>query len=117
MNTLNQRAYESTKRAHTEVKCGVKAYAEHKDGRYYAYYDELPADKICLKFTTKYELEYFLYRSGIEKFVYKSSNGKLIEKVFKYKNTKEAQEDLEDSEEKYDYHDFCAGHFVKNKEV
>ena len=75
----------------------------------------MPRDKVYLKFMRRHELEYFLYRSGIEAFLYLSSNGEMIEKIFQYKNTKNAINEKEDSEEKYDYSDFSAGHFIKLK--
>jgi hypothetical protein len=116
MNEYNQREYERDKKRFTEIKCEVEPYAEHIGKYYYAYYKDMPRDKVYLRFTRKYELEYFLYRSKIEAFLYLSSNGEIIEKIFQYKNTENATKEREDSEEKYDYSDFLAGHFIKLRE-
>lgn len=115
MNEYNQREYEQDKKRFTEIKCEVEPYAEHIGKYYYAYYKDMPRDKVYLRFVRRYELEYFLYRSGIEAFLYLSSNGEMTEKIFQYKNTKGAIKEKEDSEEKYSYFDFLDGHFIKLK--
>ena len=115
MNEYNQREYERDKKRFTEIKCEVEPYAEHIGKYYYAYYKDMPRDKVYLKFMRRHELEYFLYRSGIEAFLYLSSNGEIIEKIFQYKTAESAIKEKENSEEKYDYSDFLAGHFIKLK--
>ena len=77
------------------------------------------------KFRNRWGMEEFLYSNGIEKFDYKSSNGKVITKVWEY-----IPEEIEDwrsspfltrtqkqkgMPEKYTYEDYNLGHFIKQK--
>lgn len=104
----------------------IKAYGEHDGKNYLAYFENIPKELMYFKFHARWRLEEFLYTHKIEKFDYKSSNGKVITKVWEYipeeieewkeddwgKTKKEKQEGMP---EKYSYHDWRLGHFVKEK--
>ena len=103
----------------------LKKYGEHKDKKYLCYFENLPSNLIYYSFVTRYEMECFLYKNGIEKFDYKSSNGKIITKVWEYIPEKleewksyefmTAKEKKQGYPEKYTWHDFECGHYIKEK--
>jgi hypothetical protein len=96
------------------MRSDFKPLTEHKDKAYYLYYNNLSTDVFYLKFAKKWQMEEFIYKHGIKRFTYKSSNGSTIEKVFEYIPSK-LEYYKDDVREKYDYWDWCCGHFVKEK--
>ena len=62
----------------------IKSYGEHIGKDYFVYFENISPDLLKYKFRNRWEMEEFLYQNGIEKFDYKSSNGKVITKVWEY---------------------------------
>lgn len=104
-------------------KDNFKIHGEHRDKLYCVYLDFFPKDEVYFTFTKRTDMEQFIYRLGFEKFIYKSSNGKIISKVWEY-----IPEELEEwrswyetrknkEPKKYSFDDFMCGHFVKEKLV
>lgn len=101
----------------------VKAYGEHNGKYYLAYFENIPKEMMYFKFNTRHSLEEFIYRLGIEKFDYKSSNGKIITKIWEYipKKVEEwnnsqfrtKKEREAGKPEKYSWDDWYLGHFLK----
>ena len=103
----------------------IKCYGEHLGRNYFAYFEDISPDLLKLKFNSKWSMEEFLYKNGIEKFDYKSSNGKVITKIWKY--IPEEIEDWRDTycrtktekqegmPEKYSSEDWHLGHYIKEK--
>ena len=101
----------------------IKAYAEHIGKDYLVYFENISPELMYYRFSTRWSMEEFLYRHGIEKFDYKSSNGKTITKVWKYKQeeldewkdswSRTKKEKLQGKPEKYSWDDWYCGHFVK----
>lgn len=105
----------------------IKAYGEHIGKYYYVYFENISADLLKYQFHAKWAMEEFLYTHGIERFDYKSSNGKVINKVWKY-----IPEEIEDwrndwcrtktekqrgMPEKYTFEDWQLGHYIKDTKV
>ena len=104
----------------------IKPYGEHNGKEYLVYFENIPKEQMYFKFSTKWRLEEFLYLHKIEKFAYKSSNGKVITKVWEYipeniehwksydwgKTKKEKEEGMP---EKYSWDDWRCGHYIKEK--
>lgn len=103
----------------------IKGYGEHIGKDYFVYFENISPDLLKYKFRNRWEMENFLYQNGIEKFDYKSSNGKVITKVWEY-----IPEEIEDwrtswcrtktekqrgMPEKYTYDDWHLGHYIKEK--
>ena len=101
----------------------LKVFGEHNGNTYLVYFEDIPKEKLCFSFNKRWAMEEFIYKHGIEKFDYKSSNGKTITKVWKYipEKLKEWKEydyrtkwQIEKGmPEKYSYSDLECGHFVK----
>lgn len=103
----------------------IKAYGEHNGKEYLVYFENVPKELMYFKFLTRHRLEEFLYCHGIEKFDYKSSNGKIMTKIWEYlpeelekwnksqfRTKKEKQLGVP---EKYSYDDWKCGHYIKEK--
>ena len=103
----------------------IKAYGEHIGKSYFVYFENISPDLLKYKFDARWQMEEFLYSNGIERFDYKSSNGKIITKVWQY--IPEEIEDWKDSwcrtksekqkgiPNKYSYEDYQLGHYIKEK--
>lgn len=106
-------------------KVKIEAYGEHDGKNYLVYFENIPKDMMYFKFTSRWRLEEFLYTVGVERFNYKSSNGKVITKVWKYipeeienwkdSNFRTKKELQRGMPEKYSYDDWRCGHFIKEK--
>ena len=103
----------------------IKGYGEHIGKDYFVYFENISPDLLKYKFRNRWEMENFLYQNGIEKFDYKSSNGKVITKVWEYipdevedwrtgwgRTKTEKQRGMP---EKYTYNDWYLGHYIKEK--
>lgn len=102
-----------------ENKEKYKIYGEHKDKLYYVYLDFFPKDEVHFVFRKRIDMEEFIYELGFEKYTYKSSNGKTIQKQWTY-----IDEELSEwknwygtkknsAPKKYTFDDFMCGHFIK----
>ena len=103
----------------------IKGYGEHIGKDYFVYFENISPDLLKYKFRNRWGMEEFLYSNGIEKFDYKSSNGKVITKVWEYipeeiedwrtswcRNKTEKQREMT---KKYTYDDWQLGHYIKEK--
>ena len=106
-------------------KVKMNAYGEHNSKEYLAYFKDIPKDLMYFKFSTRHGLEEFLYRNGIEKFDYKSSNGSTVTKVWEYfpekleewktDRLRTKKEKQQGTPEKYSWDDWYCGHYIKEK--
>lgn len=63
----------------------IKAYGEHLGKEYIVNFENISSDLLYYSFPARWQMEEFLYRKGITKYIYKSSSGKEIIKVWEFK--------------------------------
>ena len=91
----------------------AELFGEHINRDYILSIKDIPKDVIYFKFTKRRNMEEFIYRHGIENYTYKSSNGNLINKTWKYIPEKlEKERKWFKKIEKYSFEDFFCGHFI-----
>lgn len=94
----------------------VEFFGEHISNSYILSIKSIPKETLYFKFIKRRNMEEFIYRHGVENYTYKSSNGNIINKVWKcipekYEKEKKWYKKIE----KYSFEDFYCGHFIGRK--